>query len=141
MNYNDLVNLFHSSEAEDWKVLHLDNGSTQAFLRTDIDLRIISSDWDEHVQNNNYVEAWAQKWPNKRTVGYFYDLHYRSTLIARYVLVSVDGGRALLPAPERPDALAVSRSAFKVAEIFNGAKLYEYMEESGLQRSEVRDLL
>ena len=73
--------------------------------------------------------------------GYWCDLFYGSTHISRYVLVAVDGARALLPIPktgaigERPaQALPLE---YKIAQIHDTlGTLTEYMHMAGITVSE-----
>lgn len=140
MNYNELFKLFHDSDAEDWHPVYLQTGRVEAYLKSNLDVRVISSSEDEHIQNENFYADWANRWPNKKAVGYYYDLYYRNTLVTRFVLVSVDGSRALLPVPDSHDSNVVALSKYKVAEIFAGAEFYTYFKNSGLEVSKIRDM-
>lgn len=103
----------------------------------DSNLRFEIDYTSEGTQSDNFQEPWANRHPDSRATGYWCRLYYGSSLIAQYVLVSVDGGRAMLPLPslgpdrEHPGPVAIL--AYKVARIhdFLGS-LDEYMRRSGL---------
>lgn len=139
MDYQKIVDLFHESNApEDWKYVEVESGKEVAFLLKDVDLRIESSLTDEHIDNESFLEKWANRFPDPSASSRFYDLYYRNTLLHRFILVSVDGHRAKLPLPE-PGGMTVLQSTYKVAEIFDSYGLRDYFPRSGLELSPVRD--
>ena len=63
---------------------------------------------------------------------YWYDLSYDGGLIDRFILVSVDAGKADLPMPD-PGSSEVSPLNYKVAQIFDEHNaLDDYMARAGL---------
>lgn len=139
MKHQEIVELFYSGTApQAWRFTELRGGEEIAYLLSDTDLRIEGSSFD-NVENENYIEPWANKWSNPSAVSRFFDLFYRNTLINRFTLVSVDGHRCLLPQPESRDGV-VLQSTYKVAEIINKSALDEYFPKSGLTLSPVKDI-
>lgn len=95
-------------------------------------------DYNNGVQNQNYVEGWANRHPNSNATSYWLDLYYGNTLIDRFIVVSVDGGRATLPQPDISSDCSgvgntVSRFSYKLAQLFdNLSALDQYLQRSGL---------
>ena len=55
-------------------------------------------------------------------------------MLDRIVLVSVDGGRAILPLPESRVDLVVGKLKYRVAELVNkSGTLRQYFERAGLR--------
>ena len=84
------------------------------------------------MQNKDFKEPWANKHPDPSATGYYARLYYGPTLLKTYILVSVDGGRATLPLPDR-ETLQVTPEAYFVASLFDSiGTLDQYMGRSGL---------
>lgn len=131
MQYQEIVSKVTMSAQEDWiKPL----GHDTVFHRYDVNLTVGSSHDGEDVQQEDFHEPWANKFPDARATGYYYNVKYGNTVVARVILVSVDGGRALLPAPgigtkEVPDF------EWAIAEIFDAlGTLHEYAGRAGFTR-------
>lgn len=132
MLYSEIVRLITDSNvSNDWA--GVSNGSLSIrYLLNDVNIRIECSHEGQDIQNENFQEPWANKHPNPRAVGYFYNLYYSSTLLRRIILVSVDGGRSNLPIP-RANTSLVDPFDYKIAEIFDITNsLQQYMQRSGL---------
>lgn len=124
------------SDAEDWNRTTVNHGLEVAVYRGDVDLRIETSLEDLHVQNPQFTAPWANNHTDPAARGYFYDLYYRSSLLHRFVLVSVDGARALLPLPRTFNSTDVPLITYRVAQIWDeahGGTLDQYMQSSGLR--------
>jgi hypothetical protein len=92
---------------------------------------------DDGVQQENFIEAWANKHPDPKAVGLWCDLFFGSSQIERFILVGVDGMRALVPPPRRPNrapgGTQIQPLDYKVAKIHDSLKtLDEYIGRSGL---------
>ena len=61
------------------------------------------------TDNDNYREDWANDFPDEHAESELADILYNGMLVAREILVSVDGGRALLPIPYDHEKLLVRR--------------------------------
>ena len=85
------------------------------------------------TQCENFKEPWANGFPAQNATGYWCDLYFGATLLKRFILVSVDGGRALLPCPKSYGDMSVSMESYKVALIHdNQGSLEHYMGMAGL---------
>ncbi len=132
-----ITQVFHSiiqSDTEDhWQRFEY-RAVNRAVFKQDVNLRIVCN-YEEDKLVEDFKENWATKHSNSHATSYAYRIYYGSTFIAYVVLVSIDGGRALLPLPNtetmRPDLLA-----FRVAEIFDRNQIHEYMSRSGLKYPE-----
>jgi hypothetical protein len=132
MNYQSIIEMFVESPVSEWMLVHGDGNHEAAFLRNDVNLRIVTSHEEEHVQNDDYKAPWANDFISSQANGRFYDLYYSSTLLYRFILVSVDSARALLPIPQQ-GTLTVTRAQWKIAEIFDELEsLEEYAQRAGL---------
>jgi hypothetical protein len=116
MSHPELLSFIPTTDAtSDWDGVATDEAS-ERFLKEDPRLRYRAKFTDDGVQNPDIVEEWANRHPNPTAVGYWYELLYDGALIDRCVLVSVDGGRALLPLPNRRTQ-TISRYHYVVARI------------------------
>lgn len=123
--------ILSSDPAADWNHEMADARSVAAYRR-DLNLRFEVNYLDEGKQCDNFVEPWANRHPDPRATGYWCDLYYGSTLVERFILVAVDGGRAMLPIPKK-DTDKVLLLDYKVAQIHDTlGTLDEYMARSGL---------
>ncbi len=132
MDYDEILSFIKTTNAkQDWKFIKT-NWAEEAFLKEDPRLRIRMRWDDEGVHVKDFKEPWANKHPDPTANSYWYDLSYDGALIERFILVSVDGGRAELPLPDR-STLEVEPLIYKVAEVFDELNtLEEYMRRSGL---------
>ena len=106
--------------------------------KNDVNLRIEINYNDEGIQNESFVEPWANCFPDERARGYWCDIYFGLSLIERTILVSVDGGRAMLPIPREQDEsgnyVIVKPFDYKMAEIFDSLDtLFDYFHRSGLK--------
>ena len=89
------------------------------------------------TQAEDFQEPWANRHPDPHATGHWCQLFYGASLIGQWVLVSVDGGRAMLPLPvlgvDRQHPGPVPILDYKIAAIHDSlGTLKEYMERSGL---------
>ena len=133
MSHEELLNFIKDSdEKNDWQGISKDWVS-EIFLKEDPRLRFYCKCSDEGIQNENFKEEWANKHADPNATGYWYDLYYDGNLIERFILVSVDGGRARLPVPNW-ETKKVSQLDYKVAQIHDILKsLEQYMLRSKLE--------
>lgn len=128
--------ILESDPITDW-VGHADNEKSVYSYAHDVNLRLEMLNDDRGIQCDDFREPWANKFPDQRATGYWCNLFYGSTQIDRYILVAVDGARALLPIP-RFDSNGASRLHvrpidYKVAQIFDTIKsLDQYMASAKL---------
>jgi hypothetical protein len=89
------------------------------------------------TQADDFQEPWANCHPDSRATGYWCQLFYGASVIGQWVLVSVDGGPAMLPlpalGPDRQHPGPVPMLDYRIAEIHDSlGTLKEYMQRSGL---------
>jgi len=132
MSYGELLDFIeHSDPRNDW-VLKSTNHASEAFLKEDPRLRITNRSDDYGVQNSQFVERWANSFPDPKAVGYWYDVTYDHALIERVILIGVDGGRCLLPIPN-PNTVSVPHLRWVIAAIHNEPNIFqEYTKRAGL---------
>jgi len=134
MTFDEILKFILTTNAkEDWKVLST-NWSSEAFLKEDPRLRFRMRYDEEGIHNDNFVEPWANNHPDSSATSYWCNLLYNGDLIERYILVSIDGGRAIMPLPDR-NTLKVNLLTleYKVAEIFDDLNsLEEYIKRAKL---------
>jgi hypothetical protein len=112
--------------------------SSVAVHKDDVNLRLVINHQEEGKQCEDFQEEWANRHPDPHATGYWCDTFYASTHVSRNILVSVDGGRAMLPIP-RQMGIEGKRSEvlpfdYRVAQIFDSiGTLDDYMYRSGLR--------
>jgi len=104
------------------------------FFKKNVNLRFEMDFDDEGMHREDFKEEWATKHPDPKATSYWCNLYYAATHIDRFILVSVDGSRALLPLPiNRTTDLRVKGLDLKVAQIHDSlGSLPEYMLRAGL---------
>lgn len=131
MQLNELLAKVVISAEEDWV---RPMGHHTLFHRFDVNLTIGSTQEGDDIQRDDYREDWANDFEHGHATGYYYNVKYGNTIIERVILVSVDGGRALLPAP-MIGTKEVSKLAWAVAELFDTlGSLIKYADAAGLRR-------
>lgn len=130
--------ILESNPKDDWISYHDNEKSVFAYAH-DVNLRLEMLNDERGVQCEDFREPWANKFPNPRATGYWCCLFYGSTQIDRYILVAVDGARALLPIPRprfdpRDRSMSQVRAIdYKVALIHDTINmLQQYMARAGL---------
>jgi hypothetical protein len=133
--------VLRSDPASDW-IRANSNARSVASYRNDANLRFVMKHSDDGVQCDDFQEPWANRHPDRRATGYWCDLFYAATLLERFILVGVDGGRALIPVPKdgaeglRPNE--IRPLDYQVGRIFDTSRtLDEYICRSGLRRIEM----
>ena len=133
MTFEELLDFIPTTDPHsDWRGITKD-WSSEYFLKEDPRLRYRAKFTDDGVQNENFVDKWANRHPDKKAIGYWYELYFDGAFIDRKILVSVDGGRASIP-PPKPGTLVVSRNDYHLAKMHDTlGTLDEYIERSGLE--------
>ncbi|GAB1623194.1 hypothetical protein AAOGI_32440 [Agarivorans albus] len=132
MTFEEVLDFITTTDAKvDWKGISTD-WSSEYFLTEDPRLRFRMNYLEDGIQNSNFVEPWANCHADTKARGYWCDLYYDGSFIDRLILVAVDGGRSLLPAPEA-GTLEVLKYNYCVAEIHDTLNtLTKYMKRSKL---------
>ncbi|WP_233959930.1 hypothetical protein [Pectobacterium versatile] len=101
-----------SSTPSDWEY---DDKTVSYTYKDDVCLRI------ECDKNSNpFNEPWVHNFSAPATQNE-YVIYYNSSVLRRYKIISVDGGRAFLPMPITPQSAKVKADAEKVARILHYA--------------------
>ena len=131
--------ILESDAKIDWSRGGDDNRSVVSYVH-DMNLRFETLFTDDGKQCDDFREPWANCHPDPNATGYWCNLYYGTTLVERFILVSVDGARAMVPVPKvgkdgyRPDT--VLPLDYKVAQIHDSLEtLDEYLERSHLKVS------
>ena len=110
----------------DWKRIPT-NWAVETYLIEDPRLRFRYRFDEEGIHDRQFQEPWANKHPDPKATSYWCYLYYDSALIDRYVLVSVDGGRALIPLPRQRIENEIYFSGITKLE-FQIGKIHDYLE-------------
>jgi hypothetical protein len=135
---NILKTVLKSDAKADWVKSQTSHKQTMAYVRNP-NLRFEMSDLPHGIQRENFKAPWANKHPDSSATGFWCDLHFGQTLIQRFILVGVDGIRAMLPPPTNADGIpggtAIQPLPYQVAKIHDTlGTLDEYIQRSGLYR-------
>jgi hypothetical protein len=128
--------ILDSNSSADWSKSQTSAMQAISYIHNP-NLRFEMSHLEDGVQQENFVAAWANNHPDPQAVGLWCDLYFGSTLIERFILVGVDGVRALVPPPRRPDrapsGTEIQPLDYKVAQIHDALNtLDEYIARCGL---------
>lgn len=85
--------------------------------------------------NDDFIEEWANSFPDKHASSSFVDFFYSNQLVYRDIYVSVDGGRCAIPLPDikfdqekgKLPKLTVPRDKYRFFRLLNGAG-YDYAD-------------
>lgn len=129
--------ILRSNPKSDWHSNSLSWKSTVTY-RKNVNLRVEINYDEDGIQQKNFAEPWANCFPDKSATGYWCYVYFGLSHIERTILVSVDGGRVMLPIPRKTDArgnyVVVEPFDYKMAEIFDTSDLlYQYFQRSGLK--------
>lgn len=137
MDSDEILDLILTTDpVNDWR------GVTRAitserFLKEDPRLRFKTKFIEDGIQNKEFVEDWANRHPDNHATSFWYELYYDGALLERYILVSIDGGRAELPLPERNTSVITKRN-YHIGKIHDSnGTLDEYILRSGLEVEEL----
>lgn len=124
-----------SNPREDWERVST-NISSIAVNKRDVNLRL-EINFLEEKQCEDFKEHWANRHPDAHATGYWCDIYYSSTHVSRNILVSIDGGRAMLPIPRQKGIdgklTEILPYDYRIAQIFDSiGTLDEYIIRSGL---------
>ena len=134
MGIDELLFFVQSSNAAtDWKTINTEVVS-EAALNEDPRLRATIRYDERGVHTEDFQEPWANNgFADPKAKSYWVEVTYDRALIYRHVLVSVDGGRAMLPMPKSRADLNVSKLSYRLAQLFDPlSTLDEYANRAGL---------
>lgn len=132
MTFEEILDFIPKTNAsEDWHGISREWAS-ERFLKEDPRLRFRAKFIDDGIQCEDFTEDWANRHPDKKATGYWYELYYDGAFLDRFILVSVDGGRADIPPPNL-QTKEISQFNYHVAKIHDTLNtLDEYIKRSGL---------
>lgn len=136
MTYQEILEFILTTNAkEDWHGTSTTIAS-EHYLKEDPRLRFKAKHTDEGVQNDNFIEPWANNHLDRHATGYWHELYYDGDFIERFILVAIDGARAMLPPPDI-NTKKIEPLNYRVAEIFDLLNtLDDYIHRSKLELSE-----
>ena len=135
LSTDEILNLIRNSSPSDWDVNYSQDAEIAVFKRNPL-LRIETRHTDEFVHSDDFHEKWANKFPDPHATSGYYHVYYGATRLRDFILVSVDGGRALLPLPKSALDLSVEPIRYKIALIFDQFdNCDKYMRRAGLYLS------
>jgi|GEM_PF-2680138 len=128
MQYEDLMKTIRQSERESWL---FDDDMGIWTLRQDLDIRIHRRQADDVP--GPFEEPWAVNHPDPKATPVFYDIYYRSSFVETFMLIRVDGGKAAVPPPEKPNTTVIAHDDYQLAvQVDTKKTLDEYIKRSGL---------
>ena len=134
MTWNDIEQILRSSNTTEWRTVTFGPTGARSVsaYKDDLMLRVEISYLDDDVDNADFREPWANGFPNPKATSYFAHLFYGPTCLGTDIVVSVDGGRAMLPLPDST-TFQVKGEAYLVASLFDTTgTLDQYMARAGL---------
>lgn len=136
MSFDEILEFIQTTDPKnDWQGINT-NHSSQYFLKEDPRLRFKTSHDEDGVQNPNFIEDWANCHPDSHAAGYYKDLYYDGEFIDRYILVAVDGAKALIPPPNFKTK-KIDPLEYHIAKIFDIlGTLDQYIKRSSLEVAE-----
>ena len=135
MTYDEILDFIVTTDAKrDWHGVST-SVSSEYFLKEDPRLRFRARHTEDGVQNSDFKDPWANCHPNKHAAGYWHELYFDGNFIEQFILVAVDGARAMLPPPNF-ETNKIEPLDYRIAEIFDVCNtLDEYIRRSGLEVS------
>lgn len=137
MSHDELINfIVTTNPRSDWSGVSK-NWSSERFLKEDPRLRMLMRYGEDGIQNDNFVDPWANKWLHSKATGYWCDIYYDQNLIERVVLVSVDDGACYLPTPIFESNIVEELDYFCASNFDSLNNLNRYFPEAGFIRESV----
>lgn len=115
----------------DWETSE-DNEFDKSIYKNDPKLKLYSHNINDKL-NDNFVETWANKFPDPKASSFHYHLSYNNNTIESFILVYVDGFRCLIPLPKF-NVLTITKLQYTIALIFDRQNNLD----SYLQRAEIK---
>ena len=127
MTNEEINKILQTSNADDWN----HNASKGAFsYKKNLNVRI-----QENLdRNDDFDEPWVHNYPDSHAYKVNYDVYWNQSWVKTVTLVCVDGGRAIVPMPERSNSTRISTSDYKFAKIVSPDSLDEYIKRGKLTK-------
>ena len=152
MTFEQMVEILTRSDRDDWSVIvawghgsgpsyrtHLDRTDledshhTVAVYKPDLSVTLA---WGMTI-NDNFLEPWANGFPDPRARGNIADVFYNSALVLREHYVVVDGGRAYLPMPDT-ETLEVARRPADFVRLLSSLTHHPQIFDDYMTRARIR---
>ena len=99
MTLDEILGIVLSSDPAEWEYIADWSGDAnpeRAVLRDDVS---VSLEWG-HLVTDPVSEVWTERFSDKHAVGIYVDVLYEGGVVYRDYVISVDGGRCILPHPK-----------------------------------------
>jgi hypothetical protein len=128
-SYRDAISVWTKGNGEFQNIEVDSHSETYSFKN---DLRVSVSTGITH--NDDFIEEWANQFPDKHASSSFVDFFFCNQLVFRDIYVVVDGGRCRIPLPKihvnnetyKIERLTVSRQKYEFFKLLNGEGNTEY---------------
>jgi hypothetical protein len=119
---------------EAWS-LEIDSHATVAAYMPDLSITMA---WG-FPHNNDFHDDWLKRFADSKAHSEFFDIFYNNALVFRDIFVSVDGGRAYLPAPD-PATMSVPTDYVRMIELIDNLSrgrgdYSDYLRRAGMSLS------
>lgn len=133
MSYHELLDFIEASSPRDDWISISPYETEELFCASETRLRIVHHIGNRGVQNDNFQEPWAQKFPDSHAHGLWYDIEFDRGCIRRILVVAVDGFRAYIACPKIPD-MTITPLEDKIGRIIalNENDYLEYRKRAGI---------
>jgi hypothetical protein len=115
-SYKDKFAFYNVYEGEP-NILHVDSHHTIAAYKNNLSITLAYG----LTSNDEFIEEWANQFPNPSASSHFIDLFYNNSLVFRETYLVVDGGRCKLPIP----SYGVDQELVVAQEYYNFIKLIQ----------------
>lgn len=128
MTYDEIKEILSNSTQDDWLIFDEEGTFT---YKEDVNLHIERKEID-FERDKFETEDWATDHPDPEAYKREFKVKYNNSLISVKTLVSVDGGRALLPLPDL-STMGVKPEDYNFAKIVDlHREVDKYLKSSGL---------
>ncbi|MDB2682560.1 hypothetical protein N9Z14_08205 [Opitutales bacterium] len=133
MSHDEILNLIKRTNRKEWKRIDEDEVEGVFYLQ-DPKLRIKHYSGEKGICNPEFIDDWANKFPDPQAASLYYEIQYSSEVIERVILVGVDGYRAYLPIPER-ETMIISELDHAVAMLiaYRYEDYHHYVKSAGFR--------
>jgi hypothetical protein len=133
MTFEELLDFIPTTDSvEDWHGVTR-NWSSERFLKEDPRLRFRAKFTEDGIQAEDFQGEWANRHPNPRAKGYWYDMYYDGAFLDRIILVAIDGGNSSIPCPDVSTG-KIRTFDYHVAKLFDTLEnVDEYIRRSSLE--------
>lgn len=126
MSYDEVMLTIEQSNKDQW--VYNDHKGIYTY-KPNVDIRIEEERGNEPKP---FCAKWANEHLNPSANQKIYSIYYNCSFIKDFILVSVDGGRAMLPIPEAGSDL-ISKINYQYASIIDEGELDDYITRSNLK--------